>query len=144
MTFESDAPISAEWCAYARRDWRRVQALVEAADLEGAGFFLQQSLEKYLKAFLLDHGWQLRKTHVLNRLLDEAVVYRPGLEAYRQLCGRVSGYYLIDRYPGSGASELKSDQLAADAAESAALIRSIFPDEDIEPLFPSDHADERQ
>jgi hypothetical protein len=34
-------------------------------DGEGAALFLQQALEKYLKAFLLQHGWKLKKIHTL-------------------------------------------------------------------------------
>lgn len=34
-------------------------------DAEGAGLFLQQSLEKFLKAYLLGKGWKLKKVHTL-------------------------------------------------------------------------------
>jgi len=33
---------------------------------------LQESVERYLKGFLLSHGWQLERIHDLNRLLDLA------------------------------------------------------------------------
>lgn len=50
-------------------------------DADGAGFFLQQALEKYLKAFLLSQGWKLKKVHTLQSLLDEAAAFMPDLSA---------------------------------------------------------------
>ena len=38
--------------AIARKDWKRADRNLKDRDSEAAGFFLQQSLEKYLKAFL--------------------------------------------------------------------------------------------
>lgn len=56
-------------------------------------------MEKFLKAFLLDHDWSLRRIHGLDALLDDAVAYDPGLESYRSICQRISAFYLIERYP---------------------------------------------
>lgn len=46
------ASVSNEWKAIARRDWSRVRRNLRDQDIEAAAFFLQQSLEKYFKAFL--------------------------------------------------------------------------------------------
>jgi len=54
-----------DWRKIAEKDWHRMEVLLEDGDPEGAAFFLQQSLEKYLKAFLLERGWKLRKIHEL-------------------------------------------------------------------------------
>lgn len=50
-----------------------MKIMLEDEDAGGAGYFLQQSLEKYLKAFLLQKGWSLKKIHTLYTLLDDAV-----------------------------------------------------------------------
>jgi HEPN domain-containing protein len=42
-----------EWKKVARKDLQRAKRNLEDNDLEASGFFLQQCLEKYLKAFLL-------------------------------------------------------------------------------------------
>ena len=42
-------------------------------DPDAAGFYLQQAMEKYLKAFLLSKKWKLKRTHDLEVLLNEAV-----------------------------------------------------------------------
>ncbi len=47
-----------EWRKIAQRDWDRMQLMLNDEDEEGAAYFLQQSLEKNLKAFLLEQGWK--------------------------------------------------------------------------------------
>ncbi len=91
--------IPEEWKRIAQKDWKRIKRQLEAEDAEAAGYFLQQSLEKYLKAFLLQHGWKLGKIHALHDLLSNAVAYNPDLERFRKLCERVSGYYFEINLP---------------------------------------------
>ncbi|HID43137.1 MAG TPA: HEPN domain-containing protein [Archaeoglobaceae archaeon] len=50
-----------DWKKIARNDWQRVRRNLRDRDAIAAGFFLQQCLEKFLKAFLLAHGWKLKK-----------------------------------------------------------------------------------
>jgi HEPN domain-containing protein len=90
------ASVADDWVQIARKDWRRAERNLEDRDSEAAGFFLQQSLEKYLKAFLIKHHWKLRKIHELDALLDEAAKFQEELESYRNLCERVSGYYFAE------------------------------------------------
>lgn len=40
-----------DWLRIAEKDLARVQVMLDADDPEAAGFYLQQSLEKYLKRF---------------------------------------------------------------------------------------------
>ncbi len=72
-----------DWLKYARKDWRRIFIMLKENDMEAAAFFLQQALEKYIKAFLLQSGWALKKIHDLDALLDDAVKYKPSLESSR-------------------------------------------------------------
>jgi tetratricopeptide (TPR) repeat protein len=72
VSSDAGASVADEWMQIARKDWRRAERNLKDRDPEAAGFFLQQSLEKYLKAFLLKHNWKLRKIHELDALLDEA------------------------------------------------------------------------
>lgn len=82
-----------DWMKIAKKDWDRMKRMLEDGDAEAAGYFLQQTLEKHLKAFLLKHGWKLKKIHALYTLLDDALKYNASLESFRGLCERVSGYY---------------------------------------------------
>lgn len=56
MSGREDSPYATDWLRVARQDWRRIHVMLADGDGEGAGLFLQQALEKYLKAFLLQHG----------------------------------------------------------------------------------------
>ena len=41
-----------DWLKVAKKDWHRMKIMLNEEDAEAAGYFLQQSLEKYLKALL--------------------------------------------------------------------------------------------
>ena len=104
--------------------------MLDVGDAEAAGLFLQQAIEKYLKGWLLDRGWGLRKVHALQRLLDDASGFDPSLAPFRPLCERVSGYYLLERYPHDDrADALEIGQVESDRTEARGLVSSLFPDE---------------
>jgi HEPN domain-containing protein len=89
----------ADWLRIAEKDLGRVEHLLDVHDPEAAGFFLQQAVEKFLKAFLLSRGWELERIHDLEVLLNEALAYDPSLESFRAVCQKVTGFYLLERYP---------------------------------------------
>ncbi|HHT9134080.1 MAG TPA: HEPN domain-containing protein [Candidatus Avalokitesvara rifleensis] len=129
MTSREDPLYPSEWLKIARKDWTRASFMLEKKDFEAVGFFLQQSLEKYLKAFLLQQGWKLRKIHELDALLDDALKYNPDLEKFRDLSERISGYYLVDRYPPLTSIEFTSEEIEKDLRETKRLIQALFPEE---------------
>lgn len=118
-----------DWRKIARQDWRRVRILLENDDAQGAGFFLQQTLEKYHKAYLLSKGWQLKRIHTLHSLLDDVMVFDGAFVGFRPLCERVSGFYLTDRYPTLGTVGLDREDVQKELPESRHLIEALFPDE---------------
>lgn len=101
-------------------------------DAQGAGLFLQQSVEKYLKAYMLANGWKLKKVHTLQSLLDEATTYDERLASFRDLCERVTGFYIAERYPTLGGSGLETGDVRHELSTARTLIRSLFPDEVLE------------
>lgn len=105
---EAESP--SDWVDIAEKDWGRARRLQEE-DPELAGFCLQQAVEKFLKAFLLAHGWDLRRIHGLDALLDDAVFYEPDLESYRSICQRISAFYLIERYPIAHDAEITHEDV---------------------------------
>lgn len=115
-----------DWITVARKDWHRMTVLLDDGDPDGAAFFLQQSLEKYLKAYLLEKGWKLRKIHELDTLLDCAVEFNPALEEFRELCERVTGYYFTERYPLVVPSELTTEDIKKDMMDAEKLIGAMF------------------
>lgn len=120
-----------EWIKIARKDLERVRRNLRDGDAEAAGFFLQQALEKYLKAFLLQHGWKLKKIHTLHTLLLEAVIYNSSLETFRMLCEKVSGYYVLDRYPLFTDSGLTCEDVEKDMKKAKEFIKILIPEERI-------------
>jgi len=98
----------ADWLRIAAKDLNRVETMLAAHDPGAAGFFLQQAVEKFLKAFLLSRGWQLRRIHNLDALLDDAVSYDASLEQFRPVCQKITAFYFLERYPllvDAGATE---------------------------------------
>jgi len=59
----NDSLYPPDWLAIAEKDLVRAEWSLRENDPEIAGFFLQQSVEKFLKAFLLSNGWNLRRIH---------------------------------------------------------------------------------
>jgi len=89
----------ADWLRIAEKDLGRVEHLLGVRDPEAAGFFLQQAMEKFLKAFLLSKGWELERIHDLEALLNEALAYDRSLEPFRTVYQEITGFYLVERYP---------------------------------------------
>jgi HEPN domain-containing protein len=107
-----------DWIKKAKRDLERVKDRLEGSDIEDAAFHLQQALEKFLKAYLLLKGWKLKRIHDLEELLDEAIKHNPKFERFRKTCQKITGYYLIDRYPFiTEAPSLKEIQTALGEGE---------------------------
>ena len=63
----------ADWLRIAQKGLIRVERLLTVRDHEAAGFYLQQAVEKFLKAFLLFKGWKLERIHDLEALLNRAL-----------------------------------------------------------------------
>lgn len=97
MPTESKLPD--DWFAKAEKDLRRVDILLAVDDIEGAGFHLQQAAEKYLKGYLLNKGWPLKRIHDLEVLLNEAINYNARFQEYLDACIMAREFYVEERYP---------------------------------------------
>lgn len=115
----------ADWLRIAEKDLRRVEHLLGVHDPEAAGFFLQQAVEKFLKAFLLSKGWELERIHDLEALLNEALAYDPSLEPFRAVCQMITGFYLVERYPFITAAGLTEDDVRHSLAQVKGLIEKL-------------------
>lgn len=100
-----------DWFRIGDKEIKRVEILLNAGDLEGAGFNIQQALEKYLKGYLLSKGWKLRKTHNLIPLLNEVIVYEPSFRAYIDPCQKITQYYVEERYPSFIESRFSPEEI---------------------------------
>lgn len=98
MKFE-ESRHHADWFKIGDEEIRRSQVLLNLDDMKGAAFNMQQAIEKYLKSYLLSQGWELKRIHNLEALLNEAVIHEASLEKFREPCQMITHYYLIERYP---------------------------------------------
>jgi HEPN domain-containing protein len=116
----------ADWLRIAEKDLQRVHRLLGLQDPEAAGFYLQQAIEKFLKAFLLSKGWQLQRIHDLEPLLNAALRHDPSFEKYRAIAQRITGFYFVERYPfmiDSGLTDQDVRDALAQIGELAEIIR---------------------
>ena len=116
-----------DWYRKANKDINRTEARLKEGDMEDAAFHLQQSIEKYLKGYLLSEGWKLRRIHDLESLLDEAIKYNKELERFRSLCQEVTGYYFTERYPFV-IEEPSYKEINDNLKETRKLIEMILPE----------------
>lgn len=114
-----------DWFRIAEKDFKRAQNLLIVDDPEGAGYHLQQAVEKNLKGFLLFKGWKLKRIHDLEVLLNDTLKYAAELEQFRNLCQKISGYYIIDRYPLTSAATLTKQEVQLSMDESEKFIRRL-------------------
>jgi HEPN domain-containing protein len=126
---KEDSLYPPDWIKVAKKDWHRMEIMLDKEDAEAAGYFLQQSLEKYLKAFLLQKGWKLKKIHELDALLDDAVTFASELTSFYPLCERISGYYFTERYPSLTEEELSCEEVEKDMQEAKEFIKAMFGEE---------------
>ena len=122
--------LSEDWYEKAARDMRRVEILLAADDVEGAGFHLQQATEKYLKGYLLGKGWQLRRTHDLEILLNEALVHDGRFEEYLEQCIMIREFYVQERYPFIGSPPPPRDELESAVEAIREMVRLILKEPD--------------
>jgi len=117
----------AQWRWQADRRWRAAADQVSAARFpeELVAQTMHEAIERYLKWFLLCRGWQLKRTHDLSELLDEAEAHSPALGRFEDVCERVNGYFVRERYPHGGYSIPTLQQLQADFAEADQLIKLL-------------------
>ncbi len=116
---------AAEWLRIAEKDFTRVEHLLSAHDPEAAGFYLQQAVEKFLKAFLIANGWTLERIHDLEVLLNAAVIYDQSLEPFREVCQRITGFYLMERYPDVAGDDLTENDVRQTLEQVRGLIQKL-------------------
>jgi HEPN domain-containing protein len=116
---------SKDWFRIGDKELKRAENLLKLKDLTGAGFNLHQAVEKYLKGFLLSRGWELRRIHELEVLLNEAIIYEPSFEQFREVCIFITDFYTEDRYPFINSSEPNSSEIQSAFKAAKQMIRLI-------------------
>ena len=112
-----------EWIEKAESDFTSAGREYRARknpNFDAACFFAQQSMEKYLKARLVEAGVSFPKTHDLETLLDLIVPFEPLWEPFRPALSDLTSFAVAFRYPGESATR----EMARIAVTNAKLIRA--------------------
>jgi HEPN domain-containing protein len=110
-----DSTVSAEWYAQGDLDIQAAAILLsQNGPLPVIAFHIQQSIEKYLKGYLLSTGWHLRRIHDLEVLIQEATTTDNDFASYLDACQRITEYYIETRYPVGFATVFQKEALNND------------------------------
>lgn len=121
---ESSLPI--DWFARGDLDIQAAKILLsESGPLTIVGFHLQQTIEKYLKGFLLSTGWSLRRIQDLEVLIQEAIAHDVDFASFLAPCQEITEYYIETRYPMNIHTSLQRETLAANLETTEELISLI-------------------
>lgn len=129
MTENNRTPVEtpAEWFRFADENWHvaeRELAYQEPA-FHTICFLCQSAAEKYLKGYLIAHGWTLERTHDITRLLELCAEHN---EAFSELLAEgeiLNEYITAGRYPADLAYEEIGQDDAVEAAEIVRHIRAL-------------------
>ena len=91
-----------EWLSKAEADLTAAEILAaaETHDYFTCAFHCQQAAEKLLKAFLVRHQIEFRKTHDLDQLLGLVSQAKPALQEELAPCDWLTPFGVEFRYPG--------------------------------------------
>jgi HEPN domain-containing protein len=90
------------WVAYAAENLASAEILLEQNLLNACLQNVQQSVEKYLKAILVEKGHLLRKTHSINELTLLCADFNLDMEIAEEDCDLLDAIYLPTKYPLGG------------------------------------------
>jgi len=94
-----------EWVERGDSDFKAAKLLAQQKGLENqAGFHCQQAIEKWLKAYLIKQGEELRKIHDLTALVIDCEKYDSDFQELESLVEGITGFAVEFRYPGESAS----------------------------------------
>ena len=124
----ADSTIPADWFRQGDLDLCAARILLENdGPFPVIAFHLHQTIEKYLKGYLLSTGWPLRRIHDLETLVQEAIERDPDFVPFLERCQEIAEFYIETRYPIGVESAIPGSALMEYhdiAAQMAALIRA--------------------
>ncbi|RJQ24538.1 HEPN domain-containing protein [Candidatus Parcubacteria bacterium] len=90
------------WVTYATENLDSARILLEQHLLNPCLQNVQQSIEKYLKALLLEKTNTLRKTHSISELVQLLAEHQVYVDLSEEDCDLLDSIYLPSKYPLSG------------------------------------------
>lgn len=116
--------LAKEWVKKAEEDYKAAKILLGASEFPPSvvGFHAQQCTEKYLKAFLANHGKKFPRTHDLVKLNSSCIEIDPDFENIVDSLHILNPFSVGFRYPGVEANAEESRE----AMEHAERVRKFI------------------
>jgi HEPN domain-containing protein len=106
----TDANNPGHWLLLARDRLEKADALFVQFGPSWTGVeLLHEAAERFLKAYLIHHGWELVKTHDLSRLLAQACHFDPQLAQFAETAQSLTEQFWEQHYPGGDLDEVGQD-----------------------------------
>lgn len=100
-----------EWFERGKRDFESAKVLyVQKGYFDEVIFLIHQAIEKYLKGYLIFHGWKLKKIHDIETLIVEASKYDNSFMEFLDLSRKLTSFYYETRYPPGPLPEVSDDE----------------------------------
>jgi len=122
-----DVAIIKEWISKADEDFEFALVNLEEERPFTAQicFHFQQSAEKYLKAYIISHDLEFRKTHDLPALLEICISKNSSFKQLSEDCEYLTTFYIETRYPVHWPTHF-SEEEAAKSYQAAKSICSFI------------------
>jgi HEPN domain-containing protein len=120
----------ADWFAFAGERLRGCDILHQHEGVTALGIeAMQESVERYLKGYLIACGWPLERTHDLRRLVAEAAQRDSRFAQFDDMADELTFDFFAQHYPGGDLTNVGEnyDSLRQQAGELVKLIRERLP-----------------
>ena len=114
-----------EWVKQSEDELKMAEYLLQGRYFKGACYHAQQSIEKSMKARLIKKGWELEKTHSVERLIAIGKDYRIRFNLSEQEIVFIDGIYR-GRYPVEAGLLPLGEPSKADAEKAVSIAKRIF------------------
>ena len=91
------------WMKYAEENVKSAKVLKENSLFNPCLQNIQQAVEKFLKAVIIEYGFEFRKTHSINELKDTIASHGITVDITKEECHFLDSVYLPSKYPISSA-----------------------------------------
>ncbi len=124
---ESNEKIPAAWYRYASADLERARKRLAEEDVDDMLFRCEQAAEKALKGWLIGCGWELEKTHNLNKLLVIMKKFAGDADWFTASADTLTTSYVLLRYPFSSDDFPSLAEATLLFAETEKLLSQLLP-----------------
>lgn len=118
--------IAKEWFNKGQKDINDADFLLNNnRAVENISFHIHQSIEKYLKGFLIYNGWKLEKIHDLIKLIEEVIKVDESFKGFVAPLRKITNFYFESRYPVGYEIRYTKKELRESIKQAKNLIKLI-------------------